>query len=400
MSSYQLLLGDCRETLKTLPAESVNCVVTSPPYFGLRDYGVDGQIGLESSPAAFIAAMLPVFAEVWRVLRKDGTLWLNMGDSYAGSWGAQSRPQGKTVAMAGRSVSHARAIAGARKVRNNTGTIGKEWNLKPKDIMGMPWRLAFALQDAGWYLRQDIIWSKPNPMPESTRDRCTKAHEYLFLLSKSRRYYFDQKAICEPTSPNTHARLSQSTRDQIGSDRAHGGTKTMKAVGRLDWKTPAGWDTEPNAHGTIHKGGRNGAAERKVYPGTGVGFGRGYDQTPKPRVKNNASFDASMAMMFDTRNKRSVWEIPTAPFKEAHFATYPPALVIPCVLAGSPEGGIVLDPFGGSGTTAGVANALGRDAILCELSPEYAKMVPRRVQQIVANYAHLRQRVLQLVVNQ
>ncbi|WP_256596890.1 DNA-methyltransferase, partial [Burkholderia gladioli] len=226
--------------------------------------------------------------------------------------------------------------------------------LKPKDLVGQPWRLAFALQDAGWYLRQDIVWHKPNPMPESVRDRCTKAHEYLFLPSKSEQYYFDQTAILEPVSPNTHARLSQNVQAQIGSERANGGAKTngnMKAVGR------------------------------KVYPGTGVGFGHGFDASPKARVKNNASFDEAMAIMPTERNRRSVWTIPTQSYNGAHFATFPEALVEPCVLAGSRPGDVVFDPFFGSGTVGQVAQRLGRRFLGCELNPDYEPLQRDRLRQ-------------------
>ena len=226
--------------------------------------------------------------------------------------------------------------------------------LKPKDLVGQPWRLAFALQDAGWWLRQDIIWHKPNPMPESVRDRCTKAHEYVFLLTKSEKYFYDQAAVLEPVSPNTHARLSQDVQSQISSTRANGGAKTngnMKAVGR------------------------------KVYPGTGVGFGRGYDTDPKPRVKNNASFDEAMAIMPTERNRRSVWTIPTQSYSGAHFATFPEALVEPCILAGSRPGDIVFDPFMGSGTVASVAQRLGRRWIGAELNPDYIALQAERTRQ-------------------
>lgn len=222
---------------------------------------------------------------------------------------------------------------------------------KHKDLMGMPWRLAFALQDDGWYLRQDIIWNKKNPMPESVRDRCTKSHEYIFLLSKSRHYYFDQEAILEPCSPNTHARLAQDVQDQIGSERANGGGKT------------------------------NGTTKAVTRKSNGVGWGHGTDaaERHRGRVKDNASMDSALAIMPDYRNKRSVWDVPTHSFKGAHFATFPPDLIRPCVLAGSPRGGLVLDPFGGAGTTGLVAMQEGRRSILCELNPDYAAMARARL---------------------
>lgn len=347
-----ILVGDVREKLRTLPSESVHCIVTSPPYWGLRDYGVDGQIGLEASPAEFIATMVAVFEELRRVLRPDGTCWVNMGDSYAGSWGAQGRANGNGQ-MAGRSVASARQIGAAPRFGTGTGTRGKEFGLKPKDLVMMPHRLAIALQDAGWWVRQDIVWAKPNPMPESVRDRCTKSHEYIFLLTKSEQYYFDQDAISEPVSANTHARLSQDVQNQIGSARANGGAKSngnMKAVGR------------------------------KLGSTTGVGFGRGYDKVAKPRVKNNESFDEAMSIMPDRRNKRSVWTMVTQSFKEAHFATFPTELPETCIKAGCPSGGTVLDPFFGAGTTGLVADRLQRHCIGIELNPAYADLARKRIQ--------------------
>ena len=329
--TVRILRGDCRDVLKTLPDESVHCVVTSPPYYGLRDYGVAGQIGLEASLAGFMETMLEVFREVRRVLMADGTAWLNMGDSYATAGG--SGWQGKNGQRADRRFTAVRDAVPMREI----GRRPPE-GLKPKDLMGVPWMLAFALRDDGWWLRQDIIWHKPNPMPESIRDRCTKSHEYVFLLSKSERYYFDAIAIAEPASENTHARQ----------------------------KMPDGWDTGAGGHGSFHRQGREKGKTRKLAePGSGT--------------KNNGSFDQAMAVMPDTRNKRSVWTITSEPFPEAHFATFPTALVEPCILAGCPEGGTVLDPFGGAGTTGLVADRHKRNAILIELNPEYAAMAERRI---------------------
>lgn len=335
--------GDCREVLRTLPDESVHCVVTSPPYWGLRDYGVAGQIGLEASPEAFVSEMVDVFTEVRRVLRSDGTLWLNLGDSYMGGGrggGADNCKQ--------------RTNVGGLDAAPNQRVAG----YKQKDMVGAPWMVAFALRNAGWYLRQDIIWSKPNPMPESVTDRCTKAHEYLFLLSKSPRYYFDQEAILESTAPTTNDRLSQPTLErQTGSDRVPGKTNgRMKAVGRRPTK-------ETKLSGTYSEGaGRNdGGGHRSG------GFVYG-----------------------ELRNKRSVWEVTTQPFSEAHFATFPPALIEPCIKAGSPIGGVVLDPFGGAGTTGMVADRLQRDAILIELNPEYAAIADRRIRGDAGMFADVR----------
>jgi len=310
-----ILLGDCLATLPTLPAASVQTCITSPPYFGLRDYGVDGQLGLEPTPREFVDAMVRVFREVRRVLRDDGTLWLNLGDSYGHG----------TSAMRKASTTSTKISAAQHQAQ------GGRHGGPAKQLLGMPWRVAFALQEDGWYLRQDIIWAKPNPMPESVRDRCTKAHEYLFLLSKSARYYFDADAIAEPLAPASVERLSQPTIDQqAGSDRVPGKTNgRMKAV--------AGRPT---------KGCPNGASTGGM------------------------------------RNKRSVWTIPTQPTREAHFATFPEALVEPCIRAGSRPGDTVLDPFLGSGTTALVAEREGRRWIGCELNPEYAAIAERRLRGV------------------
>lgn len=330
------LLGDTRGCMRQMLADGyagkVQTIVTSPPYWGLRDYGHDGQLGREPTLQEFIANMVEVFDLCRELLADDGTCWVNMGDSYASRGGLQAPMAGE--AMEGR----ARAKGNICLSNRSAGIDG----LKNKDLVGQPWRLAFALQDAGWYLRQDIVWSKPNPMPESVRDRCTKAHEYIFLLAKSERYYFDQDAILEPVSPNTHARLSQDVQNQIGSERANGGAKTngnMKAVAR---KTEA--------------------------PGSGT--------------KNNSSFDQAMAIMPERRNKRSVWTIPTESFSEAHFATFPQALVEPCILAGSRAGDIVFDPFMGSGTVAQVAQNLGRKWLGCEINPAYIDLQKKRTAQL------------------
>lgn len=338
--TVSILLGDCRARLAELPAGSVHTCVTSPPYFGLRDYGHDGQIGLEDTPAAFVAQMVEVFREVRRVLRDDGTLWLNLGDSYASVAGGYSETGSRgTTAVIG-----AKTQSAVRKGARRTPPEG----LKPKDLMGIPWRVAFALQEDGWYLRQDIIWSKPNPMPESVTDRCTKAHEYVFLLSKGPRYYFDAAAIAEPMAPSSVLRLAQDVEAQAGSERVPGKTNgAMKAVGKAGKNAFRGQGSNRDGAGaTANREGRN---------LSDIGNG-------------------------ETRNKRSVWTVATQPFKEAHFATYPPELIEPCVLAGCPAGGTVLDPFGGAGTTGLVADRLQRNAILIELNPEYADIAKRRLQ--------------------
>lgn len=337
-----LIVGDVRAGLASLPDGSVQCVVTSPPYWGLRDYGLPtttwpdgwvGRHGLEPTPQMYVEHEVMIFADVRRVLRDDGTLWLNLGDSYAGSGKGPSNLPGTD-----RTHRNMSRIHGAP-----SHWISTPSGMKPKDLTGIPWRVAFALQADGWYLRQDIIWSKPNPMPESVRDRCTKSHEYLFLLSKSKRYYYDQDAIAEPVAASSVARLAQDVASQNGSERVPGKTNgTMKAVVRSG-----------NKDRTMdHMNGKH-----------GVGHG--------------VPWEGSM------RNKRSVWQVTTQPYAQAHFATFPPKLIEPCILAGSRPGDTVLDPFGGSGTTAGVALEHGRKAILIELSDEYAKLVPERIRSIV-----------------
>jgi DNA modification methylase len=327
----------------------VPTIVTSPPYWGLRDYGVAGQLGQEPTLQGFIANLVEVFDLCHQLLADDGVLWVNMGDSYA-----VKSPQGSF----------------RRDKVDCTGTRPlMPPELKQKNLIGQPWRLAFALQDAGWYLRQDIIWHKPNPMPESVRDRCTKSHEYIFMLTKNERYYFDQESILEPVSPNTHARLAQNIQDQVGSERANGdnGAKSngnMKAVGRSSTPNkPSGWHNSDTYHGATP----NHPKKKLAANGSGT--------------KNNESFDAAMAIMPTMRNKRSVWTISTESFKDAHFATFPQELVIPCILAGSRPGDLVFDPFMGSGTVAKVAQDLGRKWIGSELNPEYINLQDGRTRQ-------------------
>ena len=323
--------GDCRETMRRWKEQGVKAqtCVTSPPYYGLRDYGHDGQIGLEETPEQYIKAMVEVFGCVWDVLEDDGTLWLNIGDSYAGS-GKGSNPDG---------TPHPSTLLG--KQGTNTGTVtGKNMpqkahkiGLKPKDLIGIPWMLAFALRADGWYLRQDIIWHKPNTMPESVQDRCTKAHEYILLLSKSQSYYFDNAAIAEPLKESSIVR------------------------------NQTGWNGNED---------------------------RGYVNGPQNHMSKYLGSDA--AKEATTRNKRSVWTVTTKPYKGAHFATFPPDLITPCILAGAPVGGIVLDPFMGSGTTAAVAIANGRDYLGCELNPAYKELQDIRIRD-----AHLGTAQMELI---
>lgn len=362
--TVQILVGDVREKLRTLAENSIHCCVTSPPYWGLRDYGVDGQIGLESSPAEFIAVMVDVFEEVRRVLRPDGTCWINMGDSYVGSRCHTSHPDPKRDQRDGitESMRAKRQMVDSRRRDNEPiprSDIRVE-GLKPKDLVMMPHRLAIALQDAGWWVRQDIVWSKPNPMPESMRDRCTKSHEYIFLLTKTANYYFDQDAIAEPLAAASISRLSQDVAGQAGSDRQPG-NQSMKAVAR------------------------------------GVGFGHGTDAAKRHRgrVKTEASARLWRAPGWreeeqpDTRNKRSVWVMATQSFKEAHFATFPVELPENCIKAGCPPGGTVLDPFFGAGTTGLVADRLQRNCIGIELNPAYAEIARKRIQSESTLFAEI-----------
>lgn len=338
--------GDCRDSMRAMIADGVKVqtIVTSPPYWGLRDYGVDGQIGHEPTLREFIDTLTDVFELCRELLADDGTAWVNMGDAYAGSRGSPWGPSSKSTEA--RAMTQSRRRDDAPIPRSDVRVDG----LKPKDMMGQPWRLAFALQDAGWYLRQDIVWHKPNPMPESVRDRCTKAHEFLFLLSKSEKYFYDFDAMQEPVSGTAHAR----------------GTG-------INPKAVSGWDMGPGSHRDL----------KGRYPGTGVGFGRGYDAQPKPRVrsKQNASFSGAVNELVTSRNRRDVWTIPTQSFDGAHFATFPEALVEPCVLAGSRVSDIVFDPFFGSGTTGQVAQRLGRRFLGCELNRDYEPLQRERLRQ-------------------
>jgi len=351
--NYEIKQGDCLEVLKTLSSESVNCCITSPPYWGLRDYGTgewvggdpacshkrdskqseltqtghrnlegavgdgiykdkckrcgaerkDRQIGLEVTPESYVQKMVDVFREVRKVLRNDGTLWLNLGDSYCGTG---SKGEWKDPKYSNGRNGQSTAI-------NN-----KIYGLKSKDLVGIPWRVAFALQADGWYLRQDIIWHKPNPMPESVTDRCTKAHEYIFLMTKNSNYYFDNKVISENA-------ISKQGKGAIGR-------------GQQSYAVASGKGMSPQQD---HSGWMGGDG--------------------------------------NTRNKRSVWSVNVKPYKEAHFATFPKELIEPCVLAGCPKDGTILDPFGGSGTTAEVAIENGRNALIIELNPEYIELAKTRI---------------------
>ncbi len=296
---------NCIEGLKLLPDNCVDCCVTSPPYFGLRDYGTEEQIGLEETPELFVDKLVSVFEEVRRVLKPEGTLWLNLGDSYAGGGGASGHTS-ETKNMGATTSAYGAVKSG-----------GKKYGLKSKDLIGIPWMVAFALRANGWYLRQDIIWHKPNPMPESVTDRCTKSHEYIFLMSKSQKYYYDADSIKTELSQGSILRAvnqSESLKDQIGSDRVPGKTNgNMKAV------------------------------------------------------------------LTEGANKKSVWTVTTKPFKEAHFATFPEDLIVDCIKAGCPVDGVVLDPFMGAGTTALVSRKLNRNYIGFELNKDYISIATKRL---------------------
>lgn len=371
-----ILRADARSI--PLADESVDCVVTSPPYWGLRDYGVEGQLGLErlhdclgwargsECQDCHVCAMRRVFREVHRVLKPTGTLWMNYGDCYA-SGGKNRTPEQATkrTRLQGGLATQCASLRQQRKIVPG---------LKAKDLAGMAWRVAFALQADGWYLRNDIIWSKPSVMPESCRDRATRSHEYLFLLTKRATYFFDQAAWSEPVSENTHARVAQDVAGQAGSARAHAGTKPngpMKAV----VKHPSGWAKGSQPHG-VKEFNLPGVHPKSVRDAERA-FGAKRATAPRPR--QNPSFSASVVKIVAQRNRRTVWTIPTTPTSEAHFATFPEALVEPCILAGCPKGGLVLDPFCGSGTTLVVANRLGCSGFGLELNPEYIEIARRRV---------------------
>ncbi len=302
-NNLTLRVGDCRHELRDMEPASVQTCVTSPPYWGLRDYGHSGQLGLESTPEEYVANIVDVFREVKRVLSDNGTLWLNLGDSYAS--GGMSNPSSKSTLGGGKD----RGAADYSLIRLIPD------GLKPKDLVGIPWRVAFALQADGWFLRSEIIWAKPNPMPESVTDRPTRSHEQIFLLAKSQTYFYDHEAIKESAVTGS-------------------------------------WDALPPIGGAKAVG-----------------------------VNGNSTYSGNTPASDGTRNKRDVWTVSTKPYAGAHFATFPPDLIEPCILAGAPVGGIVLDPFGGSGTTGMVANRLGRRAVLIELNPDYAAQIKQRTAQ-------------------
>ncbi|MBC3906227.1 site-specific DNA-methyltransferase [Undibacterium sp. NL8W] len=350
--SVMILIGDTREQLKTIASESIHCVVTSPPYWGLRDYGVEGQIGLEPTPGEFIAIMVDVFEEVRRVLRADGTCWVNMGDSYATGAGAVGRSPGG-------------GAQGERFIRRghvNTQPNRKKLDgFKPKDLCMMPHRLAIALQESGWWVRQDIVWSKPNPMPESVRDRCTKSHEYIFLLTKSEQYFYNADAIREPATGDPEA-----SRNRFDTkDYEVPGQKPQKRLSRC---VGFGHGTDSEMRKRVRVKSISGGISSPNYKGRSDGVSR------PPMTMSDREYNPL------GRNKRSVWIMATHSFKDAHFATFPPELPETCIKAGCPVGGTVLDPFFGAGTTGLVADRLQRNCIGIELNPAYAEIARKRIQ--------------------
>lgn len=444
--------GDCLAVLQTLPEASVQCAVTSPPYWNLRDYGtakweggdtectherlgisadpknpgkpsangrpprgeelnrwqcrcgairVDEQIGLEETMGEYIEKLTTVFLEVRRVLKPDGVLWLNLGDSYAGSWGAQGR-QGKTGELAGRSACAERQIAAAAKRKSGAGSISRADGLKPKDLCGVPWRVAFALQESGWWLRSDVIWCKGNPMPESVKDRPTRAHEYVFLMTKSERYFYDMEAVKEVASPDSHARYARGrSADHKWADGGPGNQTIVKGYqymrkgecGHADQdgqggclqclagsvhapgvnpkaKVPSGWDTGPGSHRD-----KTGRYKQDGHGRRNDGFNERY------KVKQNESFSAAVKDVVEARNLRSWWHINPEPTPEAHFATYPIRLAERCILAGSKPGDTILDPFAGAGTTWLACLKHGREFVGIELNEEYIRIAEERARK-------------------
>jgi DNA modification methylase len=313
MNTFEIKVGDCIESMKQMEAGSVNCVVTSPPYWGLRNYGTDGQLGLEQTPEQYIENMVKVFDEVHRILADDGTLWLNIGDTYYGGGGYGNNTELNKGFQSQRIKANEAELDSkgfSYSYRNK-----KRDDIKKKDLVGIPWMLAFALRNRGWYLRQDIIWQKPSCMPESVKDRCTNNHEYIFLLTKNPKYYYDHEAIKEPVA-------DASRKSYVSGKRTNGVN-----------------------------------ADRN----------------------DNDFASRMQGVTYQTRNKRSVWSISPKPFKEAHFAVFPVELIEPCILAGSRPNDTVFDPFGGAGTTAIASLKHGRNAILCEISEDYVEIANKRI---------------------
>lgn len=380
--TVRILTGDVRQVLATMPDESVDCCITSPPYWGLRSYLPANhpqkhlEIGSEPTVQEWVQTMVEVFREVRRVLRPKGTLWLNLGDSYAG--GFRGGHRSSTSTLAGTQPNHSMIPSRRRDKVAMPRSDRAQAGLKPKDMVGQPWRVAFALQDAGWWLRQEIIWAKRSPMPESVRDRFTKSHEHVFLLAKSAHYYFDAKAIQEPASMGAHERAASTG---VGFGRGFDEVQKPRA------KHPHGWAQGPVPHDAAShaQAGQHPKTPKAALATSGndgaysdgkserLGRGAGW------RNKNNASFDAALTEAPATRNPRSVRWLSSEPFRGAHFATFPAELIRPFVRAGCPPGGTVLDPFGGSGTTGLVADQEGRNAILIDLDERNGPMAAERI---------------------
>lgn len=359
--NWTLHCGDALSVLQTLPASSVQCVVTSPPYWGLRDYGHADQIGLESSPDAFVAALVAVFAEVRRVLRDDGVCWLNLGDSYTGSGKGGNPEEGKQATNRGSQsigVLYGKIGDTARQaaVTNVSRIWTTEMGMKPKQLIGVPWRVAFALQADGWYLRSDVIWSKPNPMPESVQDRPTKAHEYVFLLTKSERYWYDADAIRTPISEKTLTTYGTERKfPKLGADER---VKASNIARDMPIRAPK-----------LKYEGR----ATKEYDSAGV---------QNPSDTKRRILEAIQRDGYAGANARSVWEIGTEPSPYEHFAVMPKALARRCILAGCPHGGVVLDPFAGVATTGVVALEEGRSFVGIELNPKYHALARERLANV------------------
>jgi DNA modification methylase len=365
VSAFEIRVGDSAALLRGLPDESVNCVVTSPPYWALRNYEAAGQIGLETSIEEYLARIVDVFEQVRRVLTLDGTCWVNMGDKYAQT-GRGGIGTASTLTGGRRSQEQSRA----EHVTEKRVPIG----LKNKDLIGLPWRVAFALQAAGWYLRSEIIWHKPAPMPESCVDRPTRSREQVFLLAKRSRYFYDAAAVREPTTDGRAIREEEYTRLNSKRDGQREQTRRLVPI--------SGWMHKPGASHHAH---RLTAADRQVM--RCFSRKRATDANPRQQpIEANDDGTAKYSERSTLRNRRTVWAIASVPFKGGHYATFPPKLVEPCILAGCPRGGVVLDPFMGAGTTGVVALRHGRRFIGIEINPEYAELARRRIVEDVPLY--------------
>lgn len=407
--TVRIIIGDALTELRKMDGESIDCVVTSPPYWGLRDYGVKGQMGLEPSLGEHIENMVGVFDEVRRVLKETGTCWVNYGDCYATTRNGRSAADTKNLSGDDRTfrdkpfstigpinvgtLSKVSEVAGGtdpknlkkgvRRIRPSSGGT-----LKPKDLCLMPHRFAIAMQEAGWWVRSDITWGKPNAMPDSSgRYRPSAASERIFMFHKKTPYY-DAEAVRMPPAPGSAARAERAnTGTHVPGQPPHRGIAGPREAKQ---KMPDNWDTESGAHGSYHRKGREkGKDKQRGHSRRHAGFNDRWDDMTKAEQQANGRLLRNYEPDLTPICGQEVWDIPTAAFSEAHFATFPPALVVPCIKAGCPEGGIVLDPFGGAGTTALVADRLGRDAILIELNPEYAELAKRRIEKDAGMFARV-----------